>query len=716
MKFTIQSKLLTGFAMVLVLTLAVSIYGLLQMNTLAGLTTKIYDHPLQVTRAVLSADANIIKIRSSMKDVSLATDSMEVKTASRTIDEYEQEVYQQLAIVDERILGEEGKTLVAETTQIFTDWKPIRDEVIGLMKRGLRNEAAAITQEKGIAHVDLLSSKMDELQDYANNKASEMYTTAAQTRNQAISITAVALLFVVVLSAGFAFALARSISNPLKFITGLADRLAVGDAKFEDENNAHLAKVRTRGDEIGDIGRAFESLTRYFSEMTALADELADGNLTVKARPKGTTDILGNAFTKMIDSLNLLVSEVAENAASLGIASQQLAATANQTGRAANQVAITIQQVAEGTTQQTINVTRSVEIVDQVSRAITGVSKGAQEQAVAVSKSTEMASQMSSALAEMVANAKTGATAADNAAATAKNGTQTVKQTIQGMHNIKAKVGLSAQKVHEMGQRSDQIGAIVETIEDIASQTNLLALNAAIEAARAGEHGKGFAVVADEVRKLAEKSATATKEIAGLIKSIQATVTDAVRAMNEGSEEVELGVTRANESEQALLKILSAAESVNLQVSKITKAADSLDHASVELVVSLEMVSAVVEENTASTEEMAAGSNEVTAAIENIASISQENSAGAEEVTAATEEMNAQAEELAAAAQSLSEMAESLQGVVAQFKLEQEGSQSSAMTANSPAEALTPTTMVTANVVSAIQSPVINGAGVHHKV
>lgn len=472
-------------------------------------------------------------------------------------------------------------------------------------------------------------------------------------------------LFVAIL---YSLVIAQGITTPLVTLAGNLQNLAMGDLN-RDVSQKEIEKIISRSDEIGTAGMGIVETETYLQKMADVARKISDGDLTCVIIPKSEKDELGLAFTQMTNNLRIQVEQVTESANHVDSASNQLASAANQTGHATNQINSTMQQVVEGTSQQTESIGKTASSAEQMSRAIEGVARGVQEQSTAVLKASDITTQITTAIQQVALNAQTSAKEASHAAETARNGAKTVQETIQGMQTIKAKVGLSAEKVQEMGERSNQIGAIVETIDDIASQTNLLALNAAIEAARAGEHGKGFAVVADEVRKLAERSSIATKEIGALIKGIQQTVAEAVLAMNEGAKEVEQGVTRASLSDEALTSILKAAETVNQQVDDIAQAAQQISVSSNELVVSMDSVSAVVEENTAATEQMSVSSNEVTEAVQLIASVSEENGAALEQVSAATEEMNAQVEEVSASAQSLAEMAKQLQNVVAQFKL-----------------------------------------------
>ncbi|MDM8557585.1 response regulator [Candidatus Parabeggiatoa sp. HSG14] len=306
MKLNIRTKLLLAFALILVLGSAVNIYSLIQMNVLAGLTTKIYNHPLQVTRAVLTANAEIIKMHRSMKDVALASDVAEIEAAHTLVKKYEQEVYKQFEIVQKWILGEQGAALIAETIQAFQNWSPFREEMISLMKTGQREKASAMTQEKGAQHVDLLNRKMDILINYAAKKANGIYENAQATRSKVIAITLFSLIVVIILSGLLGLLISSGIVKSVQIINAIANQMVTGKIATVTSRN-EVDKLITFGNEMGDIGRAFYGVAYFFKTMIEdiiqVSQELAKGNL--HAMPKATYQ---GDFSKIKEALETALS------------------------------------------------------------------------------------------------------------------------------------------------------------------------------------------------------------------------------------------------------------------------------------------------------------------------------------------------------------------------------------------------------------------------
>ena len=298
----------------------------------------------------------------------------------------------------------------------------------------------------------------------------------------------------------------------------------------------------------------FVSVTEALGRVIGHLDTLIAGDLTQPIKAKRNNEI--STIIRSIGTLQATMRGIIE----------QIARTSEQVASSSLLLHNNAEQIAAGT-EAVATQTNSVAVASE-----------------------EMAATSS----DIARNCLSAAENSKRASDTARSGAEVVRQTTAGMERIAVRVKDAAKTVEELGGRSEQIGQIIGTIDDIADQTNLLALNAAIEAARAGEQGRGFAVVADEVRALAERTSRATREISEMIKAIQSETRGAVAAMEDGVTEVEKGTEHSGKSAQALERILEQVSEVTMQINQIATAAEQQTTTTGEISGNIQKITCVV--------------------------------------------------------------------------------------------------------------------------
>jgi methyl-accepting chemotaxis protein len=374
-------------------------------------------------------------------------------------------------------------------------------------------------------------------------------------------------------------------------------------------------------------------------------------------------------FNAEASSLRALMSDLTERAQQLLTVSNDMAASATSSREATRQIAGTVGQMAAAVNDEAVAVNRVTTRIQGLAGSMAEIATSAREQSQAAERLSGATSEIARAIQSASYSASAVAAATTQSAATAQQGTEAIRNTLQQMESIQAAVDSSAATIAETNKLSERIGDIVVTIDEIADQTNLLALNAAIEAARAGEQGKGFAVVADEVRKLAERSQAATREIATIVRTVQDSAARAAAAMDAATKKVQQGAGLARDSGQALDDLLASARATQVQTETLVASHEAVANVMGALETSIDSVSVAVARNIGTAETASASIREALEIVENVSAISEENAASAERVAGSTQEVSAQTEEVNTAALALTQFARELEASTARFTI-----------------------------------------------
>ncbi len=470
--------------------------------------------------------------------------------------------------------------------------------------------------------VTRVEQAMAKLQTFAEKNSAQAAQAAADAKSRANLLIFSISLLAIAIGGLLGYVLAQSIVRPVVAVSEVARRIADGDLD-------HAVEIR-RADEIGVLADAFRDMIAYLRGMAATAEHIAGGDLRPSVTPKSGKDVLGNAFHAMIVGLRNMIGEIRAGADQLASASAAIAATSEEAARN-NETAAT-------------SVEETTATIHEMSANVQNVARSSQGQSASVTETSASVEQLVASIQRIADTVRRFVDLSTKTRAAVGAGLAAMEQSLSGTEEISKAIDRSADTIAALGSRAEDIGKIVDVIDEIAEQTNLLALNAAIEAARAGEQGMGFAVVAEEVRKLAERSARSTQEIAELITGIQREAQDAVRTMEKSTDLVTRGVAMNRQVGDSLKAIDGSVGEVDRYAKEIGAATQEQSAGSTQIARAAENLREVTSEITSATEEQASAAEEIVKTMEKMREMLSQNASGTTELASSAEELRSQAD------------------------------------------------------------------------
>jgi methyl-accepting chemotaxis protein len=571
---------------------------------------------------------NITKYLNQIRSLSInhikASDTLVMMAFERSIDSLNREIDRQVTAYAATYLVPEEEEALPKLRQALAAFRGTLQSKLSLSRAGNTAEAERVHLYDGTRAVNNILRVVDDIVAVQERVGKEIYNDTERTANKWQTVIAVAIVIGLIMGTAASWVLIVGILRPIRRLQRAAEQMASG--------NVDVRVKVTSEDEVGRLGTLFNTMATNIRALLAEVMQKTRDAQAAAALAERSSAQAQKQQQYLAENVEVLLAEMNQFAAGNLTAQVEIPSLKSEAGqdgvedgveqntddldatkgnretmmRLFNGFNETVRSMANVVGAVVHSVDATVTATMQISSASEEVSAALSEQTLQTTQVAAAVEQMSQTIAENTRQAALAAQEAEEAKNDALQGGEVVRRTIQAMNSVAEVVLQAATAIETLGKSSEQIGDVIQTIEEIADQTNLLALNAAIEAARAGEQGRGFAVVADEVRKLAERTTTATKEIAATIKHIQQGTDRAVHDIRAGKSLVDEGQTSAVLAVDSLERIIRHTAQVSESVAHLASASEEQARTSEEIAERMGHIRAVAEESFHSVADVAA--------------------------------------------------------------------------------------------------------------